>query len=1479
VSGRELAPAAEAGRNGRRPPPASLPVLLLPVRVELRFERDGAQPELWVRIFPDQISIDSHDPRVTDAEIDATTRYWETLWRAGTADQAAASAAWASLAQRFGATRAAYLVHSQLLTPANLAARPADPTPDGAPLTPPPAFPTVDAADRRPAAWSSAPVARGLPERWTVTLVRDGAVVRRAVSAPVTADIAVGPDPSSPRAPTADDLAIDEGMRWMVDFDEAVTAGMGLRVPLDEVDMQVGFDRLFVHGVDVSAAPHGPDVLRRLLEAHRFTDGLALVPQGTPTNNTADAAAGYTRSDPGFARSFALEAGPPATMHDGEAFADLLGLPHEAVERIESAGRTDQLNGRAMTLALWPATLGYFLEQILSEVVGKGVQEDARTYVLETVRGRGHVPAFRVGQTPYGVLPTTSLERFRRDRGPVAATVADGLRRLWPVWQASAVFAPHIQRGGDHDAQLVGILGMDASARAYRMRHAIGEEFLMHAVSWLDVGGEREYDFVTAPAKAELAQLGYAFDSRLSHLALSKVDHPVPFPTVDDRPLSENDGLPAVPLPDGSTGNYVSWLRHASLAAVEADEESFPGGKPPDTLLYKVLRHSVLTEYSRVTWRILIGAGVDGSFARERELVGFELDRRAGRPTIWQALQMPMPGLTGPTPQTIASHIADQVVLRMPDYSRLWELYDALDWLAGLPTAELDRLFTETLDTYSHRIDPWVTSLAIALDRERRGDAPRAFHIGAYGWLEDVRPDAPPSALDGLLAERVRQVDELRRSRHPTAPAPRPARLPDEDNAGFVHAPSLAQAETAAVLRSGYLTHRDSSGGDLLALDVSSQRTRIALDFLDGIRQGQPLAALLGYRFERALTAAGLQVFVQPFRDNFPLVANRLTEPAGSVEAVAAANVVDGVALHAAWKSGSLWSLPLGPSPTQRAAVDGFVADLDDVLDALGDLSIAESVYQIMRGNPVKAGGLIDAIARGERPPDPEVVRTPRGGIDVTHRIVLLFVPAASRAPGWPGSTHPRAVAEPRLDAWVSRLLPAPSHVRCRVEYRRPSAPDGDVTVRLADLDVGPLDVIALADATGEEQAAELERRVLYHAQTVAPPDATDFELVFAPEAGWGPQDRSFPQLLTVGQSISKLLAGARALTPQDLSVPERDALADGASLDNVELATRAAAAIASVGSAAVALDGATTASALRAALLAGSLYGVVGAVPDSGVGADPQTVAALGAQAAPVAAELHRRQDKAQADDAAFDRPTASPAQLRDHLVGLLHTVFGDGFVICPRFTPPAPMELAGAFAASSSLLDGDRDVPERWLTQLAYVRAGVDRFGAARDGAQLIAGRYPPALELAQLPPRSPDRWLALALVPGAAPPPSGRVSIAAEIHPVYAAAQPHSGLMLDEWPERIPAAAQSTGLAFHYDQPNARPPQALLLAVNPEPEGEWDDDALETILGETLDLAKARTVDLESITALGQLLPTLLFPFNADGETVSLGFEDIR
>ena len=79
----------------------------------------------------------------------------------------------------------------------------------------------------------------------------------------------------------------------------------------------------------------GQAALEELLAHHRYgRSGLALVPQGTPTNNTEDAGAGYTRRDDPDAsfddrtRRAAVHADEPIrrTKRDGQWLAEALGI-------------------------------------------------------------------------------------------------------------------------------------------------------------------------------------------------------------------------------------------------------------------------------------------------------------------------------------------------------------------------------------------------------------------------------------------------------------------------------------------------------------------------------------------------------------------------------------------------------------------------------------------------------------------------------------------------------------------------------------------------------------------------------------------------------------------------------------------------------------------------------------------------------------------------------------------------------------------------------------------------------------------------------------------------------------------------------------------------------------------------------------------------------------------------------------------------
>ena len=86
---------------------------------------------------------------------------------------------------------------------------------------------------------------------------------------------------------------------------------------------------------------------------------------------------------------------------------------------------------------------------------------------------------------------------------------------------------------------------------------------------------------------------------------------------------------------------------------------------------------------------------------------------------------------------------------------------------------------------------------------------------------------------------------------------------------------------------------------------------------------------------------------------------------------------------------------------------------------------------------------------------------------------------------------------------------------------------------------------------------------------------------------------------------------------------------------------------------------------------------------------------------------------------------------------------------------------------------------------------------------------------------------------------------------------------GLLLDEWTEIIPAETETTGITFHFDKPNAEPPQAILLATPPQFNGAWQWDDLVATLHETLDMARLRAVEPQQLdqTELSVFLPATI------------------
>jgi len=454
--------------------------------------------------------------------------------------------------------------------------------------------------------------------------------------------------------------------------------------------------------------------------------------------------------------------------------------------------------------------------------------------------------------------------------------------------------------------------------------------------------------------------------------------------------------------------------------------------------------------------------------------------------------------------------------------------------------------------------------------------------------------------------------------------------------------------------------------------------------------------------------------------------------------------------------------------------------------------------------------------------------------------------------------------------------------VFCRVTYNDATHQGADrasLDVSLAHLQADPLDTLAMASAADIAQSSELEQRLLYAALASLPGDATNDQIVFERDPAWSQDRISFPELLVLARSLRDLLGNVRPLAPQDLIEPQQTQ--PGTLVEMNELRARATAALNALNTAINQLDTAVT--ALRAAspaasdevrkrLIDVSWFGVPGSIPISRQGADAGPQSKLAEQGDALLKGLRQRYNDASAMNNGLPATGAKPADV----IAVLQKVFDPSLVVLPRFTPPNGAALASTFGDSSTLLSGQNEAPARWLQQLTHLRPAVSRFDAAVSLARILAGADAPGFTLGQLPYQANDRWLALPLVAGAPLPTSGHVSLVAWMSGAYDPSQSHSGLLVDDWPERIPGTVASTGLAFHYEEPKARAPQSLLLAFNSDAETRvWNEDLLLAILNETIDLTKIRSVDLDTIQDVGQILPALYFAFNLAQETIAARF----
>jgi hypothetical protein len=1008
--------------------------------------------------------------------------------------------------------------------------------------------------------WSHAPKVKILPERFMLfgennipnndlMTGNDKGILGNPIKYPLVA----GPNPTAPedkqfKIDDKGNLFVPEEMKWMVDFDEAVSVGMGFKIDISPFQATNGFDRLYVLGIRLgSNETESKQLLNDHFEHHlKSRTGFSIIPQGTPTNNTEKEGSGFTRTeDADFMFDFLKKSKDPEYQNlfdsqeqyekkDGTWFAEMLGLSKELIYKTPHADETGLCEARAMNTALWPATMGYWMDTQMDSVFDTNTIHRTRDFFTEYISGRGMIPAIRIGKQPYGILATTAFSnmqwlrrnddreesRERRFLQGLYKTITDLDNLFWKGWSENA---PHVSNKSDKPQQtLLDILALNPSSVEYYQQWQQSEYFFWLVTHYMG----RAYpkflidirdSWLTNPVKL-LSQLGYNGEKNPDILEKIFLEEPnlLKGPVIDDRPLSEKDPIRAY---TADNRNYIQWLKDGATNNLEIIRKEEGLKEKPIALLYILLRYALEMGYHDVSNLLYLNAEVIDSqqyaqLKREPAILHVA-DKADVSDSRYKSLYSIEPKITFNQDIMVHEYIAKEL-FKLPVSRYLSKQITALEHLQNTSTARLERAFAEHIDLCTYRLDAWWSGLVnyqLHHMRQVRNTEGGAFHkegifLGAFGWVEDLRPENKalrPKTLPENLNEIFNNNDK-------EAPL-----VQDPTNGGYVFAPSLNQAVTAAVLRNGYISNATPKTPDLMNINLSSQRVRIALQFLEGIRNGQSLGALLGYHFERGLhdrhNESEVDLYIYKIRRAFPLVVKTANETheekTAAIQAIEASNVVDGLKLIEQInkkikeiqennaildKDGAIafakkypWGLgedklaKISSIPSNKLKIiDEEVERLLDIHDAIADLALSESVHQIVQGNYDRAAAALDTYGKATFPSIPDIAITPRSGITLTHR-VGIHLPIIQLAPI---TSKPRQKGEPALEAWLAQTLPDPNNIIVHVQYDDPASEiveELPLIVTWKDLNLDLIDMLYILNPESEGAMAEVDDRILHH--------------------------------------------------------------------------------------------------------------------------------------------------------------------------------------------------------------------------------------------------------------------------------------------------------------------------------------------------------------------------------------------------------------
>lgn len=1471
------------------------PILFFPVRIETIFN-DSPQ-QLWLRVFPDEIAVDTHETELVDEEFAEGKVYWSQFVDATNEEEKLQ--AWDLLCRSFGAPRAAWVALQT--TPLNLST-----TTSSENLI----FPTLET---KPDSWSKQPVSFIMPDAFVVyAYAHDGSVITQKMKV-IPDELKMGIDPALDPEEEAmsfdqqtingleNELTTDEHVDWMVDFNAAVNKGMGIKLNLTKTQYDKGFKKIMVVGVKSTLTmEESKNRVERLLQSHHYTNGLSLLKQGDNTNNTAEDYAGFSAVEFGNKTTFDTERKNPlfeATPRnreksDGQILCEALGIEYEVFHHIFQSNGTDINNAMRFNGVMFQALFGYNANELTTSFGNRNmVNTKLRNFFQENIRGRGALPSIRTGNQPYGILPTSVFSKLAWTNDPDRELLLYLLRYTQSLDRQWSIALEKVDGKIKAGQKLTNVLSKHAVSTEYIQRIGVGSGYVWNNIEyaalkykekekWKDVQLQRlsklqkELDLPLGPDSKAL-QINY-----LDKQSNVKLD-------LTMQGANPNEVLPKI----SNAGNLLSLLATATFDEIRDENYEKHGVKPEmvsklmdQSLLYRVSRQSLMLEYYEAACEIL---KIPENERGENEFINLgKTDPKNVGPmgalktgvSRYQVMDRPY-GKEG----SIGAVLSKATIKEFPQAKNLIEAKEGLQQLAKVKVKDLSLLLTEGVDIASYRFDTWRLSLVNQrlnlLRNIQDGSLNRnkGLYIGGYGWVENI----------------TRQTD-LVPGKTPTTDNQFPKTvLKDNNNKGFIHAPSLNQAVNGAVMLSAYSDRVQKDNQEFLSVNLSSERIRAALDLTDGIRNGQNLGVLLGYEFERKFRSLyqqpDINIYIYNLRNAYPLdkfVVDVSPDPA-EVEKITARNVVNGNKLIELLKEANRQEI-IQKSGVPASVKDILIQAIDwiwNITDALADINTTEGVFQMVQGNMTKAGAMANSLSKGRYLHQPDVISSTKEGLEIPQKFTFHFetLNPFTLSNSWTivAGNDLRVKAEPYIHKWLCTTLPSPSIIYCQVTEVETNIVHW---VNVKEIKVHAVDLMYWIQGNlkdGDDQLSLIIKQYIRGKFNIK----SDIRLAINYDLKPKATDYALSEVLPVLVYAEKMVNSARHLNTYDyLPIAEQQNVTK---LYNIaDLTTRYTTARTALISAKNALNTAINAATfnfttLKNALFKLSFFGIEETIVEYVAASEVIDQQEVKKRAKTVLATANQKIDQSVVSIAV---PTAGedPTKYVEAIIEAFKKIFDSNFVVLPLFEVRQQEQayLSGMLNRSSTLKNdhlANDLLTEQWVSSIARVKRNVEHCELVTILASTIHSKYDSQREILplQVPYASDgtERWLG-ASVQSEDSLKEGRIAIGASVPNGHQITGNQVGILVDEWIDVVPFKEQTTGISFHHNQPNAKAPQCLILGLTPQIRGNWRWDDLIEMLNETLDLAKKRGVDYEEIsaTAVGQL-PGMIMPFTASGNTIGL------